>query len=346
LVSTFFPEYDPNSLLHHLVKYGAKDNMYNKCLMFNMHTIKEINYDYGAHKCYPKTNNQLTIYQYNNVYLYHAKWLTYQYVEQKYKNLENKLSDFNIQNNFGIEYKNTENIIKNQYIEIIDNSIFIDDWYGQQEIINVNLVDDNLINPIINNKCCIIVPIYKKILTEQEYISLCQLLKIMDNKYDIICICPKSLDMSYYKDLNCFIWVYFEDIFFDSIEKYNQLCLNWKFYNKFVNYKYMFIYQLDAYINYDNLEYFISLNYDFIGALHYAPYLMCGNGGFSLRKIQSMINILKNCDIDYTQYEDIFINSKILNKCPDNICRFFAICADKENQSKILGHEPMGYHYF
>lgn len=347
LISTYFPQYDPKSLLHHLVKYGSKDNMYNKCLMFNMHNIKEINYDYGAHKCYPvSNNNSLNIYQFNNVYLYHAKWLTYQYVEDKYKILQNKLSNFNVQNNFGTEYQQSENSIKNQYINLLNNAVFIDDWYREQEIIDIDLINKKLIKPVLNNKCCIIIPIYKKILSKQEYISLSQLIKIMGNKYDIICIYPKSLDISYYKDFDFLSWVQFEDVFFNSIETYNQLCLNWKFYNKFSYYKYMLIYQLDAYINYDNLEYFINLNYDFIGSLHYSPYLMCGNGGFSLRKIQSMINILKNCDIDYTIYEDIFINSKILNKCPDNICRFFSICADKENQLNILGHEPMGYHYF
>jgi hypothetical protein len=108
----------------------------------------------------------------------------------------------------------------------------------------------------------------------------------------------------------------------------------------------MLIYQLDSILYYDNLEYFMSLNYDFIGAPHNAPYRMCGNGGFSLRKIKQMINILKYCDIDYTIYEDIFINSKIINKTPINICRMFALSWPKEDEFTKYIYQPMGEHYF
>jgi hypothetical protein len=61
----------------------------------------------------------------------------------------------------------------------------------------------------------------------------------------------------------------------------------------------MLIYQLDAYVFKDELEYWCNKDYDYIGA----PWaykngsgkieLRTGNGGFSLRKISSHINLFK-----------------------------------------------------
>ena len=89
----------------------------------------------------------------------------------------------------------------------------------------------------------------------------------------------------------------------------------------------------------------MSLNYDFVGAPHNSPYRMCGNGGFSLRKVKSMINILRNTDIDYTIFEDIFINSKIINAAPLNVCRMFSISWPKQDEFSAYIPQPMGEHY-
>lgn len=351
LVCAKFPQYHSSSLFHHLVKFGIKDSKFNKCLMFNLQTIYEMNYDNGAHLCHPVCNNykDIVIYQYDDVRLYHAKYITFDYIKNKYKSLSKKLSQNNIEHGYGREYNFDEQKLYDNYINMIDNCEFIDDWFDDEKIIDKNIIDtyQEIIQPTKNNNCCIVIPIYKEHLNKKERISLLQLFNIMGKKYDIICIYPNSLINENYMQMSNYInFVPLNDEWFESIYTYNQLCLNWKFYKIFSNYKYMLLYQLDSYINYDNLDYFISLDYNFIGAPHYAPHLICGNGGFSLRKIESMINILKNCNIDYNIYEDIFINSKIINKTPINICRFFAICDEQEVQENILTHKPMGYHYF
>lgn len=352
LISTYFPKPDIPCLLHNEVKYGVRDKMFDKCVMFNTHKVKEINYNYGSHKCYPEIIDG-TVYQKNDIFLFHAKWLTYQYVNEKHNSIQNKLSDFNIKNGLGIEYLDKNEERRQIFMNMIDKCEFISDWYDN----HTPLINDNMLNNVervkpTNNRLCIYVQLYKTKLSNNELTSFIQLCKIINNRYDIVLSYHNSLNISYYQNLINYLQyqniklVCLPEIYFQSVETYNQLCLSWKFYNIFSYYDYMLVYQLDSIIYYDNLEYFMSLNYDFIGAPHNAPYYMCGNGGFSLRKINSIILILKNTDIDLHIYEDIFINSKIINKTPINIARMFAISYPKDDEYSEYIAQPMGEHYF
>lgn len=71
-----------------------------------------------------------------------------------------------------------------------------------------------------------------------------------------------------------------------------------EFYEQFAKYSYMLIYQLDAFVFSDRLLEFCRLDYDYIGA-PVPRYLWrgvggrVGNGGFSLRKITSIIRVLR-----------------------------------------------------
>lgn len=162
-----------------------------------------------------------------------------------------------------------------------------------------------------NNKTfCIVIPIYKNTPDIIETISLQRLNKIIGNKnYDVYFITYDGLDIHKYIDLypNAKITL-FDKYFFNSTKTYSELCLNYDFYNRYSDYKYMYIYQTDCYIYTDVLEDFCNLNYDYIGSpifstdcgwptitevngeQHYKPVI--GNGGFSLRKINTFKNIL------------------------------------------------------
>ena len=100
--------------------------------------------------------------------------------------------------------------------------------------------------------------------------------------------------------------IQFPDYFFKNREAYNELLLTEDFYQKFTDYEYILIYQLDALVFSDQLKNWCQKGYDYIGAplIHprigqvsykYRDYL-CGNGGFSLRKVKSFIQILKLAD--------------------------------------------------
>lgn len=75
--------------------------------------------------------------------------------------------------------------------------------------------------------------------------------------------------------------------------------LDRSFYERFAEYKYMLIYQLDAWVFRDELDEWCSKGYDYIGA----PWIEkddrgdlqltgVGNGGFSLRRVQHFIDVL------------------------------------------------------
>lgn len=155
-------------------------------------------------------------------------------------------------------------------------------------------------------KCCIIVPVYKQFmfLDDMELISLMQLYNIL-GKHPVYFIGPASLE--YKKFINHALeysvaakYKEFEDVFFKGIEGYNKLLLSKNFYSTFGEYEYMLIYQPDAFVFRDELDYWCSKGYDYIGAPWFVgldspktpfKFLGVGNGGFSLRKISSHYTI-------------------------------------------------------
>lgn len=164
----------------------------------------------------------------------------------------------------------------------------------------------------------VVIPYYHTDLSETEIISLKQVQKVLKN-YDICFISPLRLRHTLRNDK--YQIEYFENSFFESVSTYNQLMLTFEFYERFIKYRYMLIYQLDAFVFYDRLDYFCDLNYDYIGApwiylgkgmvggINHKVYV--GNGGLSLRKISSCIKLL--CDgkkelRDFSYNEDFFFS--------------------------------------
>lgn len=112
----------------------------------------------------------------------------------------------------------------------------------------------------------IIIPIYKKDLTDLEFISLERATKILHN-HPLIVIKPYSLDLSsLQKQYSNLKFEEFDDLFFQGIAGYNRLMLSSEFYNRFIDSEYILIYQLDAYVFIDNLSEWCNKGYDYIGA--------------------------------------------------------------------------------
>lgn len=172
------------------------------------------------------------------------------------------------------------------------------------------------------------IPVYKETLSKFEEISLRQVCKIL-KAYSITIVCPSGLNVDEYKKIigECSIeakFEFFDEQFFDGIEGYNKLMLSTEFYGRFTDYKYLLVYQLDCYVFNDELLLWANKGYDYIGApwifndyrtwsfsqkIRYsakriiarytnAPnnitttYYKVGNGGFSLRKVESSLRIL------------------------------------------------------
>lgn len=168
----------------------------------------------------------------------------------------------------------------------------------------------------------IVIPIYKIDLDYHEIMSLGQVVKVLED-YPKVIIKPKSLDITPILDKfeGQFHVQDFDDHYFVGLVGYNHLMLTPEFYKQFIDTEYILIYQLDAFVFRDELNYWCSLNYDYIGApwlckLKYERKLMklflnmrgliysifkikhrqqcfykVGNGGFSLRKTETFYKI-------------------------------------------------------
>lgn len=178
------------------------------------------------------------------------------------------------------------------------------------------MIDETRVKKVaINDLVKIVVPIYKTTLDSYEKKSLDQLVKVLCD-YPKVIIKPRSLDVREILDKyeNQFDVQDFDDSYFMNIIGYNRLMLAPEFYEKFLDVKYILIYQLDAYVFRDELRYWCNLDYDYVGApwlckLKYKRKLMqlflairgviysmlkikhrqqcfykVGNGGLSLRK--------------------------------------------------------------
>lgn len=191
----------------------------------------------------------------------------------------------------------------------------------------------------------IVIPIYKDKLEHSESISLDACLKIF-KKYDITIIKPSNIEVPHGVKKNVRI-CNFDNYCFSSIDSYNQLMLTSKFYQTFRNYRYILIYQLDAFAFSDQLQMWCDTGYDYIGApwidvnwpdsimnmvhkpfyadlylykkIFYKNDNSVGNGGFSLRKVSSALLTLKllgKYAAKWPLNEDIFWSIFVPNVLP------------------------------
>jgi hypothetical protein len=157
----------------------------------------------------------------------------------------------------------------------------------------------------------VIIPIYKQYgeLTNSERKSLHNTYKVL-GKYDIAFVTHKGIDVAAYHRQQNYVLntrtVIFDRSHFTGLVSYSKLLLSLDFYTCFESYEYMLVCQLDVFVFADRLEYFIDKRYDYIGAPWFkgydaataeSPILGVGNGGFSLRKIKSFLEVLYTVEI-------------------------------------------------
>jgi hypothetical protein len=131
-------------------------------------------------------------------------------------------------------------------------------------------------------------------LTDDERISLRHLERYLGH-YDRYCVAPRGLRVN----LPGFGVKRFSGKFFGSAAANGRLVLSRRFYRAFAEYEYVLIYHLDALVLSDQLAEWCRSGLDYIGA----PWVNCpdspwvnrpriGNGGFSLRRIESFLQVI------------------------------------------------------
>ena len=151
------------------------------------------------------------------------------------------------------------------------------------------------------NLVMIVVPVYKEQINDYEMISLRQLRRVLGH-YPICFVAPNSLILDYdglEAGIRREVW---NPEYFTSMEAYSRLLMSREFYDRFSNYEYIFIYQLDGFVFSDKLREFCQIGYDYIGSpiprsLWPGMPQCVGNGGVSLRRVQSMLKLLSRHDV-------------------------------------------------
>lgn len=173
----------------------------------------------------------------------------------------------------------------------------------------------------------VVIPVYKSALSPQEEISLRRCVQVLAD-YPLVIIKPICLEVGHLLSRYPSLQVEnFPDECFASLNAYNKLVLDAAFYERFSSYVYLLIYQLDAYVFRDELLDWAQKGYDYVGApwlpvkknhpkrgkmgslkrlfyqlthnskkLQRPKYIEyeVGNGGFSLRKIEKMIQVTRH----------------------------------------------------
>ncbi len=115
MYSTDYPQYSSGELITDKVKKGVRHPMMDKCILFDPHSIVEINYKPGAHECFPW--GKVKLYRNEDIKLLHYKHIGLQQLIDRNKMYAQRLSKENIENNFGTPCMRDQEIIAAEFRE-------------------------------------------------------------------------------------------------------------------------------------------------------------------------------------------------------------------------------------
>jgi hypothetical protein len=103
---------------------------------------------------------------------------------------------------------------------------------------------------------------------------------------------------------------YFPQKYFKGYEEYDALMLSDKFYKRFLEYEYILIYQLDAYVFSPNLNFWLEQGYDYIGSPWFnekrhtleLEWSGCFCGGLCLKKTKTFYDLCFSREIKINKY--------------------------------------------
>lgn len=231
-------------------------------------------------------------------------------------------------------------------------------------------------------KCAILIPVWKRFINEMELRSFAQCNFVLgeNSDYEIMLFGPERLDERYYQEIwkryccdgieenkvNLIKIIKFPDRCFESRLSYSHLLSSKDFYRNFSNFKYVLIYQLDAWVFSDELGKWCDYDYDIVGApwchlcrlgknddcSKYCSSQFVGNGGLSLRKVESFIEKLPYESFDDAMYnetinEDIYIS--MIRDFVRPSCKEACSFSVETNARKLIndfneGNLPFGFH--
>lgn len=149
-------------------------------------------------------------------------------------------------------------------------------------------------------KVAVLIPVFLSQIPVDEKKSFLQSIRVLGN-YKVFLVCPSNLDVSLYQELSNesvgieLLIERFPTSFFEGIKGYNRLLLSYEFYDRFREFDYILICQLDAFVFRDELMEWCEKGYDYVGAPVFDNGFdmndgRVGNGGFSLRRVKAYLD--------------------------------------------------------
>lgn len=191
---------------------------------------------------------------------------------------------------------------------------------------------------------CVVVPIYRPQLSQDDRVSLLQTCTVLAG-YPIIAIHPEGLDVSAIQaEFPQLQFRSFQPQYFAGVEGYNRLMLSEDLYAAFLDYEYMLICQLDVFIFKDDLADWCRRGYDYVGApwlkrgvydwpgvrqfvqlysamqrrsgrlTQFDRYNRVGNGGLSLRRVESHLKVIRNQQDEVRLYAQVNNRKHLFNE--------------------------------
>ena len=101
---------------------GVRDPLYDKCLLFKRDKVLEINYSPGAHGCNPTFVHGHVSGEYLRRNLYHFRWLSLEFVIQRYKRNAKRITEADRQKGYAYQYFLAEEKLVEEYSFARENS--------------------------------------------------------------------------------------------------------------------------------------------------------------------------------------------------------------------------------
>ena len=163
-----------------------------------------------------------------------------------------------------------------------------------------------------SKECVVVVPTQKEIMSDEDQRSFLNTLSVL-KKWHVCLVLPDNVSADSYYKLKSRMGLDFSVVFIadwlGTLTNYNNMLLAPEFYKTFGNYRYLLLCQFDVWVFRDEIQMWIDKGYDYIGAPWFVPRPVAskdwapleklmlpqgGNGGFCLRKIDKMIELLSN----------------------------------------------------
>lgn len=193
----------------------------------------------------------------------------------------------------------------------------------------------------------VVLIVYSPTPSPAEAASFAQALRVLGG-HPLRLVCPESLPLGVYQTLCDEAGVHvlverFADAFFTSVDSYNSLMLSLEFYDRFLEFEYILLYQLDAWVFTDELAAWCARGYNYVGAPWFndagvmLPY--AGNGGFCLRSPKACRNLLSGPVIERWNYSFFF------QQCP-TLYESYRHFRDMAHFRRVPRHYVQHYIYY